>query len=218
MRIALAQTRPVRGDIAANLAAHHTLLDRALERDARLVVFPELSITGYEPRLARELAMEVNDPRLDPLQRTSDASGATIAVGVPIRTPDKPHIALVLFEPHAPRRFYAKQWLHADELPFFSPGDGSNRMLGEKPRIALAICYELSVPDHAAASVAAGAQVYLASAAKSATGVAQAHARLAAVAREHRMPALLVNGVGPAEDFVGAGGTVAFDARGEVVA
>lgn len=183
MRIALAQTRPVRGDVTANLAAHRSLLDLALTRDADLVVFPELSLTGYEPRLARELAMDVDDPRLDSLQRASDASGATIAVGAPIRTSSKPHIALVLLRPRAPRRCYAKRWLHADEVPCFTPGAGSNGLLGERPHVALAICYELSVPDHAAAAVAAGAEVYLASAAKSATGVAQAHAPCRAGAR-----------------------------------
>ncbi len=58
---ALAQTRPALGDIASNLAGHHAFLDRAKEAGADLVVFPELSLTGYFLRdLCQEVALRLD--------------------------------------------------------------------------------------------------------------------------------------------------------------
>lgn len=44
------------GDLAANLALHLDFMRRAAEQGARLIVFPELSLSGYEPALASALA------------------------------------------------------------------------------------------------------------------------------------------------------------------
>lgn len=56
---ALCQTRPVLGDTAANQATHHAWIDRALEAEAKLIVFPELSLHGY---FLRDLTAEVALP------------------------------------------------------------------------------------------------------------------------------------------------------------
>ena len=48
--LAAAQTVPVRGDVEANLAQHVRLVRVAAEEKAQVLVFPELSLTGYELR------------------------------------------------------------------------------------------------------------------------------------------------------------------------
>src|SRR5688572_19853902 len=50
MRIALAQINPTVGDIAGNVRKTLEFAARAKQMGARLVVFPELSITGYPPK------------------------------------------------------------------------------------------------------------------------------------------------------------------------
>ncbi|MBL8861857.1 MAG: carbon-nitrogen hydrolase family protein [Planctomycetes bacterium] len=217
MRIALAQSRPARGAVALNLEHHVMLAERAVGLGADLVVFPELSLTGYEPELARALALEPDDPVLDPLQRLADSRGVVIAPGAPLRSEGQPRIGLVLLRPHAPRRAHAKHHLHADEEPYFGRGQEPVGLVDGAPRIGLAICYELSVPEHAAATFASGAQIYLASAAKTAPGVAQAHLRLAEVARAFHAPVLFVNAVGPSADGLCAGGSAAWDAEGRLL-
>ena len=65
LRIALAQVAPRLGDLEANLARHHELLEEARGNGAGLVVFPELGLTGYLLQdLAAEVAMRLDDPRL----------------------------------------------------------------------------------------------------------------------------------------------------------
>jgi predicted amidohydrolase len=218
MRIAVVQTRPVRGDVARNVAGHLELLQMAHSERAEVVVFPELSLSGYEPELARELALRAEDPRLDAFQEASDASGRLLAVGAPIRSAGKPCIGLVIFRPRMPRQVYSKRYLHEDELPFFVRGEHSSGVLETSPRIALAICYELSVPEHARAAFEQGAGIYLASVAKSAGGVERAQARLSDIAREHGVPALMANCVGPCGGFDSAGGSAVWDRQGRLLA
>lgn len=62
--MALAQIAPRLGDVDSNLELHLQYLDKARRAKADLVVFPELSLTGYTLKdLAGEVAL---DPRTDP--------------------------------------------------------------------------------------------------------------------------------------------------------
>ena len=62
-KVALCQIRPVLGDLERNFEAHHAWLDRAEKDAADLVVFPELSLTGYFLRdLVQDIALSLDDP------------------------------------------------------------------------------------------------------------------------------------------------------------
>lgn len=60
LRLALAQVAPVLGDVDANVALHVRIARRASRAGARLVVFPELSLTGYRLQdLVAEVAIRL---------------------------------------------------------------------------------------------------------------------------------------------------------------
>jgi predicted amidohydrolase len=64
MKVVLAQIAPRLGDVDRNLELHLEHIDRARREKADLVIFPELSLTGYTLKdLAGEVAL---DPRKDP--------------------------------------------------------------------------------------------------------------------------------------------------------
>jgi predicted amidohydrolase len=217
MKIGVAQTRPVKGDILRNMANHLALIDLAVSDGADLLIFPELSLTGYEPELATELATTPDDNRFDAFQAQSDAHRITIGVGVPIRSEEGIWISLLIFQPHQPRHLYSKAYLHADEEPFFISGQSTLRFLGEKADIALAICYELSVPEHAENAVRNGATIYLVSVAKSASGMEKARETLSTMARTYSMTVLVANCVGPCDNFESAGGSAIWNTKGELI-
>ncbi len=50
MRLALAQINPIVGDLAGNAALMRSWIERGVEAGADLIVFPELSLTGYPPK------------------------------------------------------------------------------------------------------------------------------------------------------------------------
>ncbi len=85
MKICVAQTKPVKGDIQRNIENHKKLIDMAASHGADIIIFPELSLTGYEPTLAKELATTQDDSRFDDFQQISDRRQITIGIGVPTK-------------------------------------------------------------------------------------------------------------------------------------
>lgn len=218
MKMAVVQTRPIQGDVSANIRDHQQSVEAAVTNGAKAVFFPEMSITGYELTRAADWAMEMNDDRLDCFQTMSDDGQITIGVGLPARTAAGLHISHVIFQPNRPRKLYSKKYLHADEEPFFVCGDNFPIIPIDGFNIALAICYELSIPAHVEAAVASDANMYVACTAKSASGVDSASARLADIAQTHHIPVLFSNCVGQSDGFTSTGNTAAWDRSGRLLA
>ncbi|WP_129932721.1 MULTISPECIES: carbon-nitrogen hydrolase family protein [unclassified Pseudomonas] len=218
MKLCAVQLASLKGDLPGNLQRHLVCIEQAAALGAELVVFPELSLTGYEPSVARQAALPVTSARLDPLQAACDRLGITVAVGLPLPTPDGIRIGMPIFCPEAPRQAYAKQRLHDDELPYFTPGDQALLLEVGEHRVAPAICYESMFLAHAAVARERGAELYLVSVAKTAKGIREGYAHYPEVARELGMPVLMANCVGPADTFIGAGGSAAWDSQGHLLA
>jgi predicted amidohydrolase len=204
--------------VAANLADHQQWASAAVEGGVDLLVFPELSLTGYEPLLAKGLATIPEDERFAGLQRMSDRYGMYICAGAPIKREEGVLIGMIIFRPDDSRLLYAKQYLHADELPYFVPGKEQVFLSLDDHKIALAICYELGVPDHSANAYSHRATVYLASVAKTAEGVEKAMDILSGIACTYSMTVLMVNAVGPCEDGICGGGSAVISDKGDLLA
>lgn len=217
MKLIAAQIRPVPGDCEANIAKHMAAIQQAANLGANLVLFPELSLTGYEPRLADALAMDASDSRLDEFQRLSDQYGMLIAVGAPTQGREGIEISMISFQPGQPRTCYSKQILHADELPFFAAGSRKLVLNHADVILAPAICYESLQPSHAEEAAQSGAQVYLASVAKSERGTALAEAHYPVIAEKHSMTVVMANCVGAADDYVAAGCSAIWNNQGQIL-
>ncbi|MCB8983417.1 MAG: carbon-nitrogen hydrolase family protein [Ardenticatenaceae bacterium] len=215
MRICAAQTRPITGDIPSNIIQHKKWIERAAVGGADMIFFPELSLTGYEPRLAKALAATPSDSRFDVFQSLADARQITIGVGLP--TPDLAGIciSMLVFQPGAARQVYAKQYLHADEEEFFVAGQDGVGLIGGG--VAPAICYELSVPEHAQSAFRRGAAVYVASVAKFSSGIGKARQRLAEIARTYGLVVMMANCVGLSDGQMCAGQTAVWNSHGNLI-
>jgi predicted amidohydrolase len=218
MKICLAQIKPRAGAIADNITRHLQAMELAVLQQADVIIFPELSLTGYEPGLANDLATTPDDSRFAPFREISKAHHITTGIGVPLQQAEGISISLLLFHPNGNTTVYLKQYLHPDEEPFFIPGKNQIGLVGTEGNMALAICYELSVPAHAEAAIQKGAQFYLASVAKTAQGVEKAAERLATLARDHAITTLMVNCVGPCDGVTCAGQTAVWNNKGELLA
>ncbi len=109
MKICIAQTAPIKGTIAANIEAHKRFIELALTCNAEAIFFPELSLTGNEPELAKELATNQNDNRLNIFQQLCDKNEIIIGLGLPTISENKIQISMVIFEAKKPRKTYSKQ-------------------------------------------------------------------------------------------------------------
>lgn len=207
MKICLAQIQPVKGDVEQNILRHIDFIERAARLHAAAIFFPELSLTGYEPGLAKELATTANDKRFTILQQQSDELHITIAAGIPLLTNKGIQISMLIFQPTQPVQTYAKQILHSDEEPYFMNGDNQILIQVEGLKIAPAICFESLQPGHAEKASLLGADLYVTSVAKSSAGVTKAYRHYPQIAATYGMPVLMANSVGPCDNFIGAGQT-----------
>ncbi|MDI3319772.1 carbon-nitrogen hydrolase family protein [Pinibacter soli] len=215
MKISVAQAKPETGNIEKNIAKHLQLID--LADGADLIVFPELSLTGYEPAMAAGLATNIDDKRLDAFQKVSDKQRITICVGLPIKNDAGVCISMVIVQPAELRQLYSKTYLHADEEPFFvSHQNDINLTLSS--RITFAICYELSVPEHTTNAFKNGENIYIASVSKTKKGIDKALLTLAGIASTHKATVLLANAIGVEDGAQSAGHSSAWDNKGVLLA
>jgi predicted amidohydrolase len=154
--IAVSQPPAVPLDIAANAATHAAAVRAAA---ARVVVFPELSLTGYE--LAAPL-LDPDDPRLAPLVAACAATDTIALVGAPV---DGPHIAMLAVDRDGVRVAYRKQHPHGTQESRFRPGPAPEVLQVDGWRLGLAICRDTGIAEHPAATAALGIDAYVAGAA-----------------------------------------------------
>jgi len=108
-KIATAQIASVRGDIDGNIAAHAAAMAAAAKQGVSVLVFPELSLTGYEPDLAAELAITAADSRLVPLLALARQHQIEVIVGAPLRNGTaKPALGAILITASGATRTYRK--------------------------------------------------------------------------------------------------------------
>lgn len=152
LSIAVAQPRCVAQDVVANAAAHAQAVRAA---DARVVVFPEMSLTGYELDAAPVAA---DDERLAPIVAACAGTGTLALVGAPVPGPG---IGVLAIDGGGARVVYAKVHLYGDEADRFVPGEPTVIEV-DGWRLGLAVCRDTGVPEHAAKTAALGMDGYVA--------------------------------------------------------
>lgn len=218
MKISIAQTRPIKGNVLANIETHIKIINLAISYNANAIFFPELSVTGYEPELAKELATNQDDKRFDDFQEISNKNKITIGLGMPTRSNSGIQISMIFFQPNIPRQTYSKQQLHSDEFPYFVNGEKQIILTVGNKKIALAICYESLQTDHSENVNKLGAEIYIASVAKSQNGIDKAMKHYARVAKKFSMPVLMSNCVGYCDNFESVGQSAIWTTKGILIA
>ncbi|WP_019629201.1 carbon-nitrogen hydrolase family protein [Actinomadura atramentaria] len=188
MIFAVAQPVCAAHDVAANAVAHADAVRRA---GARVVVFPELSLTGYELDAA---PLAPDDDRLAPLVAACAETGTLALAGAPV---PGPHIATLAVTGGGVRVVYRKMRLGAAEAERFAPGDEPGRVVVDGVRIGLAICKDTGDPAHAAATAARGVDVYAAGIVHAADEADVHPARARRIATAHGVPVALASFAGP---------------------
>jgi predicted amidohydrolase len=144
LRIGLAQCDAVLGDIGANVEAHREWIRRGRAQGLELLVFPELSLTGYLLQdMVGELSLGREDPRL--LELAREAGEMALCVGGVEESEDHAqYIACFYLEDGRVRHLHRKVYLASygvfDEARFV--GAGQSIVAGETRfgRVGFSIC------------------------------------------------------------------------------
>lgn len=187
LSIGLAQFGSVAGDFEANLARHLVVIESAASAGVTLLVFPELSLIGYEPALVAELAFAPEDPRLVPLVDAAVRHRVGIVVGLPLAGVERPRAGALIVSPNGEVSTYAKRHLHPGEEAVFEPGTEYCLLDFNNERVAIAICADTNAPEHAEQYAELGATVYLAGVLITAGGYAADTEQMAQTAERHGM-------------------------------
>ncbi len=215
---AAAQSVSVAGDVRGNASRHARLAAQAADRGARFILFPELSLVGYEPCVAASHPLEPGDERLQSLRKVARAKGITIVAGAPVTFGRGCHIGAFVFSPEGDADVYTKQFLHQGEEALFTPGTGGALVHVAHARIGLAVCADATHPEHAVAAVRRGATVYAASCLITEAGYAKDTAFLQHYARQYGIAVLMANHGAATGDWAPAGRSAAWSDQGDLLA
>lgn len=95
--VAAAQYAPRKGDVAENIAHHLRFIDAAAEQACKVLIFPELSLTG--PDDEQTLPAPPCDNQLQPLSDAAQRHQMTIIAGLPVESGGKRIKGIVIFAP-----------------------------------------------------------------------------------------------------------------------
>lgn len=147
-KVALAQIDTKLGDIDANVKIHLASIAQAQERGANMVVFPELSLTGYT---LRDLTWDVgvnpfSDMRLEPLRKAS--LSISILLGFVESADDHGfYNSAMLLEDgvirHVHRKIYPPTYGMFEEGRYFSNGREVAAFDSKLGRFGILICEDL---------------------------------------------------------------------------
>jgi len=202
-------------DVAGNVQRHAVAVRQA---QARVVVFPELSLTGYELDAP---AVAPNDAALAPLVGACAASGAIALVGAPVQDPDgQVFIAVLQVDAAGVRVAYRKSWLGEAEAERFSAGPGPTVLALDGWRIGLGVCKDTGVMQHVAGTAALEVDGYLAGLVHRPEELAEQEARAFVIARACRAWVAFASFAGPTGGGYSetAGSSAIWSAEGVAVA
>lgn len=148
LRIAIAQLNPIVGDIAGNRALAERVLSDPRARQADLVVFTELFISGYPPEdlVLRPAFIETCREAIEGLAATTGA-GPAVLIGAPWRDDGLlRNTALLLAEGRIAavrHKIELPNYGVFDEKRVFAPGDSVEPVSVNGFRIALGVCEDI---------------------------------------------------------------------------
>ena len=151
IRIAIAQINPKLGDLQANLALYEERIRQGIKERAQLLLFPELSLTGYYLRdTVPSVALTMNSAEITKLKQLSRE--LCFVAGLVEESADHRFFnAAVYFEDgevrHVHRKVYLPTYGMFDEQRYFAAGDRIRAFDSKFGRLALLICEDLWHPS-----------------------------------------------------------------------
>lgn len=217
-KIAAAQIATTPGNVAANLTAHEAAAAAASTQQVAVVLFPELSLTGYEPGLAASLAFAADDSRVDPLRRIAVQYQITVVAGAPMRNgTGKPAIGAFIATPDGDTRTYRKMHLGAPEAAHFSSGDMPVAFDVNGQRLGIAICADSSCRSHPQTYRDLGAGIYAAGVCLTEQWYAEDAPRLQKYAADFGMLVVMANHGASAGTYAPVGRSAVWAPGGELL-
>ena len=215
--IAAAQTIPFDGDVRNNVETHEEFIVKAADKKVDLIVFPEMSLTGYELEQAPELAFTIYDERLKPIILLAERHNIIVIAGAPLRMNSKLYIGALIISPDRSISPYAKHHVHSTEKKVFQSGHLNPKIHMGDELASLAICADITHPIHASNAAISGSTLYLAGVFITPDGIEKDTALLKSYAKKHNMAVVMANYGGGSGNMQSAGKSTIWSETGSRV-
>lgn len=133
-----------------NLQRCAGLTERAAQCGADLVIFPEMTLTGFTMNTQLSAEDPEQSPSLCAFGALAKEHGIALVAGAALRAGDKAANTLAAFSPHGEEvARYAKMhpFSIAGEDRFFQPGSSLAKMQMPEFTLGFSICYDLRFPE-----------------------------------------------------------------------
>lgn len=218
MKIASAQIKVSDTNLGLNIAKHLVYIEQAIDAGVKLIVFPEMSITGYVREKAKELALTINDTKMDVFKEKAKAGEIIIAIGAPVAVDNQLCIGTFIFLPTGKTLLYTKQFLHQGEEDYFSPNSDYNPVIEiDSHKLSFAICSDINNPIHAFNASATNTSLYVASIFFTPKGIDEAYTILNEYAKKYSLNIVMSNFTGTSYSYSAAGRSAIWRKNGDLV-
>jgi predicted amidohydrolase len=213
LRVAAAQPKTLLNDVGANVAAHADAVRRA---KSQLVVFPEMSLTGYAFDAP---VVNPSSHLLLPLIDACREVGTTALAGAPVSLNDRTGIGVVEVDADGARVVYAKMSLGGPEPEHFVAGAEPAAITVSGWRVGIGVCKDTRIGKHLQATFALGIDLYVAGLAHAPTDLHEFEERARHIADSFGVPVVFAGFAGPtgAGFATTSGGSGIWDATGAVI-
>lgn len=225
VRIALAQINTIVGDLKGNAEKILFYIDQARAKDADMVIFPELTVTGYPPEdlVLKHHFIEENIKYLDRIARSTkdmlalvgfidkDKHGIYNSAGILVNK----KVSYIYHKMHLPN------YGVFDEERYFRAGSKRDILKTKDFSFAVNICEDIWVPENKIQDPALSHAQFLVNISASPYHMDKAKERraiLAKKAKDIKIPIVYCNLIGGQDELVFDGRSLAFDKNGKVIA
>jgi NAD+ synthase (glutamine-hydrolysing) len=223
MNVALAQINTTVGDLDGNMHKIIEYIDEARERDADLVIFPELTITGYPPKdlLLKLDFIQENLKRLEGIIPETDEISAII--GFVDSVEDRIYNASAIVRDReligVQHKMHLPNYDVFDEKRYFEPAKESLIFEIDGSSVGVNICEDMWIDD-GPTDVQAKDADFIVNISASPFYAGKTRERMEIIARrakENEIPIVYVNLVGGQDDLIFDGRSYVFDSCGRLI-
>ncbi len=218
MVYAAAQIQSTKENVECNIEKHMEFIRQAAKYKSSILVFPELSITGYERELAEKQSFDYDDIRLECFKNAATDYQMLIVAGAPLALDEKLYIASWIFIPEKAPEIYIKKFLHPGEEVFFQTTTNHDPLIDLlDQKMSFAICYDIERDEHVESAKKRETNLYIASIFYTQGGIQSGLQRLQSISQQNSFHVLMSNYVGEGWGLQAGGCSSMWSNRGELI-
>jgi len=215
-KMAIAQLSSDFKNFTQNTKKHLYFIKKAGEKNADLIIFPELSLSSYRRDFSEEeILKHEGNFRFDQIERGSRENNIIVVYGAPVLKDSKIYIASIVQYPDGKRKMYFKNNLHEGEDILFSCGNGSLTIEIGSEKIFLGICYDIEIENHIATAAKSGASIYGSSIFYSPQGIEELIKKVEYYSKKYKMDFAISNFSGQMWEGFSGGKSMYWTSQGQ---